>query len=246
MPADLLGLEPWVVAVVAGGVLVGATLQGVVGIGLSLTSTPVIALVAPQLVPTVPLLWAAAYPLATLAREWRAADWRGLRWAVGARVPGTVIGVLVVAWASDQVLGIVVGVMVLLAVLLTWRAVRLPVNRRSLSTAGFVGGITGTATSIGGPPLALVYQHRPGPEVRASMAAFFCLGGLVSLAGLGIGGEISQRHLLVALLVAPALLVGHLLAGPARRHLDAGHTRAAVLVICAASALTLLVRSAVG
>jgi len=240
----ILGLEVWVLVVVATGVLVGATVQGVVGIGLNLVAAPVVALTSPQLVPTVPLLWAIVYPLGALTREWRAVDWRGVGWASGARVPGTVLGVLVVAWASDRTLGVVVGAMVLLAVLLTWRAVRVPMNPGTLSGAGFIGGVTGTATSIGGPPLALVYQHRPGPEVRASMAAFFFVGGLLSVGGLALGDQVSVRDLWIALLLSPALLLGHLLAGPLRRHLDAGHTRAAVLVICSVSALALLVRSA--
>ena len=241
-----LGLEPWVVATIVAGVVVGATVQGIVGIGLNLVSAPLVALVSPQLMPVVPLWWALVYPLGVLLREWREADWRGLSWAVGGRVPGTAVGVLVVAWASDQVLGIAVGLMVLLAVALTWRAVRVPVNAGTLGTAGFIGGVTGTATSIGGPPLAIVYQHRPGPEIRASMAAFFTLGGGISLLGLGLGGQLTWHDLWVAVLLSPALVAGHLLAGPLRRHLDAGYTRVAVLVLCSASALTLLVRSAAG
>jgi uncharacterized protein len=242
----ILGLDGWVLATVAAGAFLGATLQGIVGIGLNLVAAPVVTLVAPQLMPVVPLFWAVTYPVGTLVREWRHADWGSLWWAVGGRVPGTVVGVLVVAWASDRFLGVVVGVMVLLAVLLTWRAVRVPVNRRSLGTAGFIGGVTGTATSIGGPPLALVYQHRPGPEIRASMAAYFCLGGVVSLVGLGVGGQMTMHDLLAALLLAPALLLGHAVSGPLRGHLDAGHTRIAVLVICGLSAVALLVRSALG
>ena len=131
-----LGLEPWVVATIVVGVLVGATVQGIVGIGLNLVTAPVVALVSPQLMPAVPLWLASVYPLGALLREWRDADWRGLSWAVGGRVPGTAVGVLVVAWASDRVLGVVVGVMVLVAVLLTWRAVRVPVNAGTLGTAG--------------------------------------------------------------------------------------------------------------
>jgi len=242
----ILGIDGWVLVALAAGAFLGATLQGIVGVGLNLVAAPVVALLAPQLMPVVPLLWAVVYPFGTLAREWREADWDGLWWAVGARVPGTAVGVLVVAWATDQFLGTVVGVMVLVAVLLTWRAVRVPVNRRSIATAGFLGGVTGTATSIGGPPLALVYQHRPGPEVRASLAAYFCLGGVISLIGLGVGGQMGLHDLEAALLLAPALLLGHVVAGPLRTRLDAGHTRAAVLVVCGASGTVLLVRSALG
>ncbi len=242
----ILGLDPWVLAAISLGVFVGATVQGIVGIGLNLVAAPVVALVSPELMPAVPLWWATFFPLAALLREWRDADWGGLSWAVGGRVPGTAVGVLVVSWASDQLLGVVVGLMVLLAVALTWRAVRVPVNVGTLGTAGFLGGVTGTATSIGGPPLAIVYQHRSGPEVRASMAVFFVCGGALSLVGLGLGGQTSWHDLAAASLLAPVLLLGHLASGPLRRHLDAGRTRAAVLVVCSLSAAVLLVRSTLG
>jgi uncharacterized protein len=51
---------------------------------------------------------------------------------------------------------------------------------------------------------------------------------------------------LVAVALAPALLLGFAVAGPLRSRVDAGYTRAAVLAVCAASAVVLLARSAVG
>jgi len=242
----ILEVDGWVLVAIAVGLFLGATLQGIVGIGLNLVAAPVVAIVAPALMPAVPLVWAVLYPFATLAREWRDADWPGLRWAVGGRVPGTAVGVLIVASVSDRWLGVVTALMVLLAVLLTWRAVRVPVTPTSLGSAGFIGGVTGTATSIGGPPLAIVYQHHPGPEIRASMAAYFCLGGVISLAGLAVGGQMTLHDLYVSLLLTPVLLLAHLVSGPLRGALDRGYTRVAVLVICGASALGLLVRSLLG
>ena len=39
----------------------------------------------------------------------------------------------------------------------------------------------GSITSIGGPPMALVYQHRTGPELRATLALFFVFGSSLSI-----------------------------------------------------------------
>jgi uncharacterized membrane protein YfcA len=242
----ILGLSGWQLAVIALAVLVGAIVQGIVGLGLNLVAAPIVTLMSPQLMPVVPLFLASVYPLGALLREWREVDWPGMSWALGGRVPGTAVGVLVVAWASDRLLGVVVGVMVLLAVFVTWTAVRVPMNRGTLGGAGFLAGITGTATSIGGPPLAIVYQHAPGPQIRASLAVFFCIGALLSLAGLGVGGQLRVHDLAVACLLSPALLIGHLVAGPLRRHLDEGPTRLAVLLVCGASGALLLGRSLLG
>jgi hypothetical protein len=235
--------SPDVLALLALAVTAGALVQASVGLGLALVAAPVAMLVEPSLMPGLLVCLASTYPVLTLAREWRDADWRGLAWAFAGRVPATVLGAWVVSVASVRVLGVLVGLMVLATVVLTVRLVRLPLRGWTLAGAGVVGGITGTATSIGGPPLALVYQHEPGPTVRATLAAFFLGGGLLSLAGLAAVGELRADQATTALVLAPCLAVGFVLGVLVQRRVDAGRTRAAVLVVCAASALTLVARN---
>lgn len=231
---------------VAVAVALGALVQGAVGLGLGLVAAPVVTLAQPELMPGVMLWLAAVYPLVTLRGEWRHADWRGLGWAFAGRVPGTALGVAVVAAVSPRLLGVIVAVVVLVAVALTGAVVRLPMRPGVFLGAGVVSGVTGTATSIGGPPLALVYQDVEGTRLRATMAVYFLVGALMSLAGLGLAGELRASDLLLAALLSPVLLLGFALAGPLRRRLDAGWTRPAVLVLCSASSLALLVRSVLG
>jgi uncharacterized protein len=243
---DFLDVSAGTLAVLAVSVTVGAIVQGSVGLGLGLVAAPVTALAEPSLMPGLMLWLAVSLPMVTLLHDRRDVDWRGLAWALPARVPGTAVGVVVVAWLADRTLGIVVGVMVLVAVGLTVWTIRVPVNRRTLVTAGCVSGVTGTATSIGGPPLALLYQHRPGRQVRSTLAVYFMVGAALSLVGLGLGGALHLRDLGLAAVLAPFLLVGFVAAGPVRARIDIGHTRAAVLAVCAASAVALLVRSILG
>jgi uncharacterized protein len=243
---ELFGVADWTLVVLAVSAVAGAALQGAVGLGHGLVLAPVTALVEPSLMPAVPLWLAVVLTSATLLRERRDIDWGGLSWAIPGRAAGTVLGVLVVSWFTDRALGLAVGTMVLVAVALSVHTVQVPVNRGTLATAGFVGGTTGTATSIAGPPLALVYQRRPGRQVRSTLAVFFLVGTILSLSGLAVGGVLEPRQLEVALLLTPPLLLGFALAGPLRSRVDAGHTRTAVLVVCAASAVVLLVRSVVG
>jgi uncharacterized membrane protein YfcA len=240
-------MSDWAVfAVLAVAVTMGGVVQGSVGLGLGLVAAPVATLVDPALMPGVMLWLAAGYPVLTLAREGRSSDWRGLTWAFAGRLPGTVLGVAVVATVSARLLSLLVGLIVLAAVVLTWQVVSLPMRRGVLVGAGIVSGVMGTATSIGGPPLALVYQHVTGPRLRATMATYFFGGALFSLLGLAAVGELDARDGLWALGLAPFLVLGFLLADTVRRHVDAGRTRAAVLAVCAASAVALIVRSAFG
>lgn len=230
------------VVVLAAAVL-GAFVQSVVGIGLGLIAAPAMTLVAPDLMPGAMLLVVVVLPLITLAREHDDIDWRGLGWTMPARVVGTVVGVWLVSAVDERGLGLLVGVMVLAAVLLTWRAVVVPITRGTLLGAGFIGGITGTTSSIGGPPLAILYQRRPPRQIRTTLAVFFLLGSLISLTGLAIGGELTRAQWHVALLMIPAILVGNLLSTLLKDRLSAAAIRPLVLLVCGASALALIVRS---
>ncbi|WP_257866182.1 sulfite exporter TauE/SafE family protein [Nocardioides marmotae] len=226
--------------------LAGATVQSLVGLGLGLVAAPVVALVDPGLLPEVTLWLACTYPVVTLATERSGIDWDGLAWSMPTRVVGTVLGVAAVAYLSSRLLAVVVAVMVLVAVALTWRAVRIPLNRGTLMTAGLVSGLSGTATSIGGPPLAILYQHRPPQQIRTTMAVYFGVGAALSLVGLGIAGQLEMDRFLLALALSPVLLLGAWLGVVLRPRLPEARVRPAVLLVCATSAAVLLVRTLVG
>jgi uncharacterized membrane protein YfcA len=239
------GLEPGAFALVALALLLGSLVQSVVGLGIGLIAAPVITLLAPQLMPGVLISLALVLPCITLVHDHHDIDWHGLNWSLPSRVVGTTLGVWVVASFTESQLGLFIGTMVLLAVLVTWRAVTVPINRTSLSVAGFIGGVTGTATSIGGPPFALLYQHRPPTQIRTTMAVYFLIGAAISLVGLTVSGDLEQHQVAVAALLLPAVGAGALIGIPLRRVLPAHVVRPAVLGVSALSALVLVVRSLV-
>jgi uncharacterized protein len=134
-------------------------------------------------------------------------------------------------------------VMVLGAVLVTWLAIRPPITRGSLMTAGLVSGFSGTATSIGGPPMALLYQDQPPRQIRTTLAVYFMVGAALSLAGLALAGQLEPHRALLAACLMPVLPFGAALGRALRTRLPEHRVRGAVLVVCAASATVLLVRS---
>jgi uncharacterized membrane protein YfcA len=235
-----------VVAVLAATLVVGAAVQGLVGLGLGLVAAPVTMLLEPRLMPDLLLWLAMLMPLVTLVREHHDIDWSGLAWAVGARVPGTVAGVWLLAVFSERALGVAVGVMVLLSVLVTARAFVVPVNRTSLVGAGVASGVTGTATSISGPPLALLLQHRPPAQIRSTLAVYFAVGAGLSLVALGATGGLEVGSFWLAMLLVPCLVVGFVLSRSVHRRVPAHRIRTGVLTVCGASAAVLLVRSLAG
>ena len=224
---------------------VGALVQGVVGFGLALVAGPVLILVDPRLVPAAMLVMSAAAPWATLAQEWRYVDWGGLRWSLLGRFAGTAVGVWLVAVLTSDGIGVAVAVMVLVSVAVSVSGVHIAVTRPRLVAAGALGGVGGTATGIGGPPLALLYQDSGGPQIRATLAGFFAVGQLVSLGALLGSGVVEPRVALTGLTLIPATLLGAWAARHLRGHADARRMRPAVLVVATLSAVVLLVRALV-
>ena len=239
------GLEPGAFALVALALLLGSLVQSVVGLGIGLIAAPVITLLEPQLMPGVLISLAFVLPCITLLHDHHDIDWHGLNWSLPSRVLGTAVGVWVVSHFTESQLGFFIGTIVLLAVIVTWRAVTVPINRTSLSVAGFIGGGTRAAPSIGGPPFALLYQHRPPTQIRTTMAVYFLVGAAISIVGLTISGDLERHQVAVAALLLPAVGVGALLGIPLRRVLPAHVVRPAVLAVSALSALVLVVRSLV-
>ncbi|MEV4355940.1 TSUP family transporter [Nonomuraea sp. NPDC049625] len=226
-------------------VFVGAIVQGGVGFGLGLVAAPVLTMLDPDLMPGAIQVVNVTLPLFTLAAEWRTVDWRGLGFAVLGRLPGSVIGAVIVVYVSAYARGVFVAVMVLVAVALTARALSVPRNGVTLASAGFVSGITGTATGIGGPPMGLVYQHAKGPHLRATLAMFFFLSAAQSLVILAVVDELPARALTTGAILIVPMVLGFLVSGPLRRYLDGGKVRVAVLVVAAASALALLAQNVI-
>jgi uncharacterized membrane protein YfcA len=239
-------VDPTTYVLIATAVLVGSTVQSAVGLGVGLVAAPVTALLEPALMPGALLMVAVLMPCLTLLSDHHDIDWPGLGWSLPARIPGTVVGVWFVAVLSDRQLGIMIGVVVLVAVAVTWRAITVPVNRATLSAAGFASGITGTATSIGGPPIAIVYQHRPPRQLRTTMAVYFLIGATLSLVALAVSGDLTGDQVVASLELLPFLAVGALVGAWARRAIPAHVVRPAVMLVSSASALVLLTRSVVG
>ena len=237
---------PWdVVALIGAVTCVGAFVQSVVGLGLGLLVAPVVAMVEPGLVPALPLWLALMISGSMLLGERRHVDWGALAWALPARVPGTVVGAWLVVTFSDQAIAVAIGVMVLVAVVVTLRTVHVPVNPASLTAAGVVAGVSGTATSIGGPPIALLFQRREPEVVRSTLSVFFFLGVVVSLVGLAWSGSLTEASWHLGLLLAPLVALGAFAGSAARDRVPRDRFRVGVLLVCAASALALLVQALV-
>ncbi|HSN20436.1 MAG TPA: sulfite exporter TauE/SafE family protein [Usitatibacter sp.] len=221
---------------------VAAFVQGTTGVGFALILAPVLAIVAPQLVPVCLLALMIPLNVYVAWRERRALDWRGAGWITAARFVGTFGGLWILAVLSAKGLALVIGAATVLASIATLVAPSFEPGPRSFLVAGLVTGVSETATGIGGPPLALVYQHRPAPTLRSTIAFCFLAGEVVSLALLALAGRAGTEQFLSALLLAPALGIGALASRAAHHRVGGRHLRMFVLVFAIVSGAALLVR----
>lgn len=229
----------WAVAAIA--IAVGACAQGTVGFGLGLVAAPVLAITNDEFVPGPLLLVALLLTILVAARERGRLDWRGLRWALVGRVPGTVLGTVAVVVLPERGLIVLFAVLVLAGVTLSAAGWKVEPTSPTLFSAGAASGFMGSITSIGGPPMALVYQHRSGSELRATLSLFFVFGTTLSIVLLAIAGEIHRADIGRAALLAPAMLVGYLASRWLARVLDRGYLRTALLAFSASASVALLV-----
>jgi hypothetical protein len=233
MNAHLLAI---VLAVAAGGLV-----QGSAGVGFALIVSPVLALFAPDLLPGCVLILMLPLNAYVAWRERGAIDRRGTTWITAGRCAGGVAGLAVLVMLSGSALRLFVGVATILTAAGSLCGGTFALRPSILIAAGVVTGVTETATGIGGPPMALVYQHQPGPVLRATLAVCFLLGELVSLAMLAATGRLTGGQVSMALWLLPALLAGALLSRWLHHRVDGRPMRLAVLGFALVSGVVCLV-----
>jgi hypothetical protein len=225
-------------------VATGAALQASVGIGFGVLAAPLLVILAPELVPGPVLMLSLLLAAMTATREFRFVDLRELSLAMIGRVTGTMAAGAVIALLPQSVFGSLFALMILAAIGLSMTRWHLLPTRRNLIAAGLLSGFMGTITSVGAPPMALVYQNMPGPKVRATMGAFLMLGAGFSLITLALVGRFTAAHVASSVWLVPPVLLGFVASKYLRRHVDRSKSgvKPAVLAVSAFAALTLLLK----
>lgn len=192
-------------------VTLGATVHGAVGLGLGLVSAPLLLLINPQYVPGPLLVCSLVLTVMMALREKQSIDFYGLGWGYAGRVLGTIIALTILSYLPRTYVSMLSAILVLGAVFLSLLKIRTKLSIGSLITAGSASGIMSTLSSVGGPPLALLYQYENGSKLRATMSGFFILGTVTSIAGLAIVGQFTFAHIQVSAILLPGVVLGYYL-----------------------------------
>jgi uncharacterized membrane protein YfcA len=210
--------------------------------GMALCAAPLLALLDPAFVPGPALCAVVALSAAVAWRDRTAIDRPTLVTALLGLVAGCVVGAVLLALLVGRDLGQVFAVLILAAVGLSLAGLPIPTGRLALIVGGAASGVLGTMSGVHGPPIALLLQHQPPDRLRATLCAFFAVGGSISVLALAAAGFLGLAKIGLALELLPGVALGFAVAPVFARRVDRRRARAAVLTISTLAALALLLR----
>jgi uncharacterized protein len=230
-----------VIASVTAVMTISAILQGAVGFGLGLLAIPFLLYLDVRFIPGPLLVAALALHMLVLRRDRSGVDKSGLTMLLSGRVLGTIPAAMLLARLPVDGMKILLAAIVVAGAVMTALHRGGRVTRRVLFNAGVASGFMATTAGLGGPPVALVYQHEPGLRLRGTLAAYFIVGTVISLIALAWAGRFGEEEMRMSTYLVPGTVLGYLMSRPAAAYLDSGRTRTAVLTVSALSAVGVIV-----
>ena len=222
--------------------LAAAFIQGALGIGFALIVAPTVGLLQPDLLPVMLLILMLPLNFHVTWREREAVDWSGAKWITVGRLIGTFAGLGLLAALTGRQLDSAVGWFTVIAAAAALFAPPFTPSRPAALGVGLFTGVTETATGIGGPPLALIYQHAGGAVLRSTVALCFLVGEIMSLVVLAFAGRMGANQLLAALCLTPAVLIGSALSRLTHARIGVKGLRIGVLIFALVSGAYLIIR----
>ena len=194
--------------------LLASLCQTAAGFGFALVFVPLLSLVLDvkeTIAVSVILGPVAAIP--TVVELGRDARWRVVSGLLAGSLIGAPLGAFLLVAASGAQLRVFVAAVIITSTLITLAGVAIRGPRRPLLVSLGVGALSGvlrSATSLGGPPVALYLLglRYPPRAFVATNASYYLLGSVFSAATLALAGQLTMRVLLTAVAATPAVLAG--------------------------------------
>jgi hypothetical protein len=223
--------------------LLGATLQGSLGLGLGFVAVPLLAIIDPRYLPGPLIMAALVLTLLLALRHHESIRLKGILWVLTGRVLGTLMGIQLLLLIPKNYLSMTFAMMVIIGVLISLSGIRIELTSRNLLGSGTLSGLMATTAAIGGPPLAMVYQYLTGPELRGTLSSIFVFGAIFTLVALSAVGYFGLLELKLSAILMPGIVAGYFISKYTARILDRGYIRPAILVFSLLSGLVLLINT---
>ncbi|HSF85144.1 MAG TPA: sulfite exporter TauE/SafE family protein [Acidimicrobiia bacterium] len=222
---------------------VAAAAQGVVGIGFAVVSVPLLSLVNPVLSPVPQVLMVLPLTVIMAWRERAHADVRGVPWVLAGRLPGALIGLFLLTAATQRALDVLIASIVLAGVAIRASSIRIARNHATELLVGTFAGTASMVASIGGPPMALLYQRERAETIRATLGVVFTVGVLITIVGRALSSQISSDDVRIAAMLFPAMVAGYASSIPMTSRVSEDSVRRGILIVSTIAAVGLVVRA---
>lgn len=221
----------------------GAAVQSAAGFGMGMIAAPFLLLLYPPLIPGPLMASSLALTALVVHRDRAHIDLKGVGLALTGRFVGVVAAAVFLLAASQRVFDIVFACLVLFAVLLSASGLEVRPTWRTSIFAGCLSGLMGTISSIGGPPMALLYQRSGGARLRGTLGSYFAAGVSLSVVALAVVGRYGVHEAFLTLFLVPPMVFGFVIAAPVHHLLPDRAIRPLVLVLSGLSGLVVLLRA---
>ncbi len=194
-------------------IFLAGVVQGLTGFGSVLVALPLLALVLPM-TEAVPLICLVAFCMnLQMIPELRGnVRWKPAILFTVSSLPGLVLGVHALRTISPAILSAILGAMTLAFSLFSLRRKgrTMPLGTASCLAAGFLSGWLNGAIGAGGPPVAAYASLQPWSkaEIKATLLAFFLVGGTGIVIAHFFSGLYSPKILRFFAASVPALVLG--------------------------------------
>lgn len=224
-------------------IALASAFQGAVGFGAALLAAPALMLIHPAFAPGPILVSNLVLTLLVARRDWSSARFHDLKFIVGGRIAGTVVAAGLLVNLSQTLFDLLFGSLVLAAVGLCLIRGDFDRSGRNLTIAGAASGLMGTLSSIGGPPVAIIYQGVNPAGFRATLSLNLVAGATVSIPALWLVGRFGPIELALSAILVPAAAFGFWLSRFGLTWVDVERVRASVLVLSTLAAVLVLWRA---
>lgn len=233
---------PWFVCAVA--VVCGTVIQKLSGAGFGMIAAPTMTIMAPEWVPGTILLLGFLIGVGSLLGARDAVVRSDLPPGLVGRLVGAILAALIAsAVVGTDLLPVIVAVIVLFAVALSVAGLSVAITPATLFGAGLTGGVMGTLTGIGAPPMAILYSTVEARRSAATQNAFFGFGMALSIGALAVAGLIRAPQLAFAASLAPFVPLTLIAARPLSARFERGAIRPWALGLATLSAGILLAQA---
>jgi uncharacterized protein len=238
-----LPVTPIELATAIGLVVVGAVIQGSIGFGLAAVVAPVLLLVNPVFLPGPMLAASMLLTLLIAYRDRRHTHWPEVAVGTSGRIVGMIPAAFALRWMSGPAYELLFAAAVLAGVVISIAGWHVRLTLRNLFVTAIGSGFVSTVSAVGGPPMALVYQHEEAPKIRGTLNAIFTIGTPISLIGLSWARRFGLAELMVGILLMPGVFAGFLLSRYTSARLEGRGTRPAILAMSAMTAIVVMLRA---